>query len=623
MKRINWLYGAVVLGMLSACTSDDVPKNNDGTQPGETGSGYMGISLQLPTEPNTRANNDLNDGTPAEYVVNNAAILLFQGDSEADAQFLGAYEVIPSAQTENPDDDQITVSFNKAIELNSKPVTSDGQLWGLAIVNYSATDFLISEGNLTVGATDAQFILTRKNGTTAGTTFNAFREKITKENYNFLQNGFFMTNAPLCDKQGTSVAVQDGYNIQTLAKLDINKIFSSKSQAEAAPSGCIFVERAVAKITCSTFPEIVELKEGEDVKSKLTITSVKWALDNEEPTSYIVRNTQTNIPATPTNLWKLSNTVNGNTYYRFVGGLNMSNNGFNDGNATEHDKWYRTYWCQDPSYTNGREYNDMLTAPIYKELKSGDNLNPFYPKENTFDLQYQNHKNTTRVIFEVTYQLENNEENQNLYLVEGIENVIFNETTAKNKLMEGVLASPVLKQYLQDNLAETVEYNANDFKVTYKKNGIYYQIESLDLGDKFKLKEGAAEFSTVAPSCITAGNSNYNIIQFEGGKCYYAAYIHHFGDDYCPYPASSITGTTTDAVYKTDGNWDYAKWLGRWGLVRNNWYDLEITIIRNMGSAVPPEGNTTISDDSKEEKFFIAAHVHMLSWAKRTQKHEF
>ena len=49
---------------------------------------------------------------------------------------------------------------------------------------------------------------------------------------------------------------------------------------------------------------------------------------------------------------------------------------------------------------------------------------------------------------------------------------------------------------------------------------------------------------------------------------------------------------------------------------------MEIGIMQS-GSAVPPEGNTTISDDSKEEKFFIAAHVHMLSWAKRTQKHEF
>lgn len=59
-------------------------------------------------------------------------------------------------------------------------------------------------------------------------------------------------------------------------------------------------------------------------------------------------------------------------------------------------------------------------------------------------------------------------------------------------------------------------------------------------------------------------------------------------------------------------------------MVRNNWYDVEITSVKKLGSPVVPDvsgerGNT--SDDSKEK--YLAFKINVLSWAKRTQKHEF
>ena len=65
-------------------------------------------------------------------------------------------------------------------------------------------------------------------------------------------------------------------------------------------------------------------------------------------------------------------------------------------------------------------------------------------------------------------------------------------------------------------------------------------------------------------------------------------------------------------------------YLGRYGMVRNNWYDVTITSVRNLGSPVVPDvegsrGDT--SDDNKE--IYLAFKVNVLSWAKRTQNVEF
>lgn len=76
-------------------------------------------------------------------------------------------------------------------------------------------------------------------------------------------------------------------------------------------------------------------------------------------------------------------------------------------------------------------------------------------------------------------------------------------------------------------------------------------------------------------------------------------------------------GITTTDVYPT-GPYRDAKYLGRWGLVRNNWYDITVDNILSLGSATVPEIDGK-SDDNKEENYYIAARFHILSWAKRTQ----
>lgn len=69
-----------------------------------------------------------------------------------------------------------------------------------------------------------------------------------------------------------------------------------------------------------------------------------------------------------------------------------------------------------------------------------------------------------------------------------------------------------------------------------------------------------------------------------------------------------------------------AAWLGRWGIVRNNWYKITIDEIKGLGSPVPEDFTGTADgtpggtpDDNPKPKYYIAAHVHILPWAVRKQ----
>ena len=61
-----------------------------------------------------------------------------------------------------------------------------------------------------------------------------------------------------------------------------------------------------------------------------------------------------------------------------------------------------------------------------------------------------------------------------------------------------------------------------------------------------------------------------------------------------------------------------ANWLGRYGVLRNNWYDIKVNSIKYLGDPTPKDfsGDPTTDD---ELDGYISAQIHILSWAKRTQ----
>ncbi len=110
---------------------------------------------------------------------------------------------------------------------------------------------------------------------------------------------------------------------------------------------------------------------------------------------------------------------------------------------------------------------------------------------------------------------------------------------------------------------------------------------------------------------------------------FYELRIKHFGDDLTPWELEtdinkkSYPATTTEESYgKTSQKNNY---LGRYGIVRNNWYDVQISKITKLGYPKDPaiwqDSWPGKPDDNRDQ--YIAVELKVLSWAKRTQEHEF
>ena len=135
--------------------------------------------------------------------------------------------------------------------------------------------------------------------------------------------------------------------------------------------------------------------------------------------------------------------------------------------------------------------------------------------------------------------------------------------------------------------------------------------------------------------------ANSKVYQYKGGISYYSVRIKHFGDVETPwsgpgeaynvyqaaaptlsiYPANATQ--TIDGVTTVYGDNYASAWLGRWGVVRNNWYVVKLNKIEGIGSPVPEDfsgeaGNTP--DDNPPTSYFISAEVHILPWVKRFQE---
>lgn len=77
-----------------------------------------------------------------------------------------------------------------------------------------------------------------------------------------------------------------------------------------------------------------------------------------------------------------------------------------------------------------------------------------------------------------------------------------------------------------------------------------------------------------------------------------------------------MTPWTPGKAYGTDNE----KYLGRYGVLRNNWYELSVKSISNLGYPEVPEVKPETPDDENDQ--YINVEVKILDWAKRSQQVE-
>lgn len=372
-------------------------------------------------------------------------------------------------------------------------------------------------------------------------------------------NGFYMANAMKVNGTTTS----------TLVTIDKNKVTTNESAAQSAAT--IYVERGVAKVTMTAFSEMNVKGLTDD---KVTITA--WDLDVTNKKSYPVHNVD-----------------NYDSYGDYWGDI-WEVERFTSGHPT----FNRAHWGIDPNYStisNDKKYTDDFNykAKTYDFSGAGNATAPKYCLENTFSLGHMYQNQTTRVIMKATYVPSGLTAGETFYMFDG----------KSGYFTEGTLTTQI------STAITNAGYTATDFSLPLtdmKKagkhlltaNDITKTSGSVEVNDEFLGKVNAA----------LGLSDNKKISTYYEGVSYYIARIKHFGDALTPWNSGDPTyGTGAEAK---------KKYLGRYGMVRNNWYELQVNSISNPGSPDVPEVNPDSPDD-EGDKYYINCSVRILSWAKR------
>lgn len=571
--KIKHLFGlAVIAAMSASCSSnEDLGTAGPGTGTNETGVGYATFTINLPSVSGTRAADaggaEMNEGTEEEYAVKSATALIFQkyGSDEGSYKFVESVTLPIDGWKDDPTDGITTTSKKLVAKLTNVDTKND----------YSV--LILLNNNKTGGGAKVEL-------PTAGQSYNDWNSKILTPSVTDLaaSGDFYMANAPLKGSADSPA---------TLVSIDKNKIYASEAEANKPTNDCaatVFVERGVAKMTVAD-PGTKTVKNkatSTDTQSKVTFS--KWALDITNKKTYAVHNIDglsKDFPA----IW---------TTKRFTG----TNN--------------RVYWGTDPNYnlaelnTNDAkrkgEFN-FITAPseINKDFTNTTNTNPVYCLENTFNLANMYQGQTTRVIFKATYTPKDDagtplaEQDGTFYTI-GNMTTILKEADLKKAV--DAAATSVLSGCTVDytNLKTEGSHviTLTDIKDPTGKTLVADTVYSgmtgtqivKEINDKLGLKAGRPE-------------EMVGINTYLRGVTYYIARVKHFG---------LLTPWSSGESYGTDND----KYLGRYGMLRNNWYDLTVGNVYGPGYPGVPPVDPNQPDDENEK--YLSVSVKILSWAKRS-----
>ena len=573
--KIKHLFGlAVIAAMTASCSSnEDLGTAGPGTGTNESGVGYATFSINLPTVSGTRAADaggaEMDEGTPEEYKVSNATALIFQkyGSDEGSYKFVESVTLPIDGWTDDPTPGITTTSKKLVAKLTNVDTKND----------YSVLILLNNK---------------KVNLPTVGQSYNDWNSKniLTPSVTDWAgSDGFYMANAPL---KGSAASPA------TLVHINKNNIYASVTEANDPTKDCaatVFVERGVAKMSVAdpTPTDPIKVKDkATKAETESTVKFNNWALDITNKKTYAVHNID-GLSADYAEIWKPTG--------RFFG-----TNG-------------RVYWSKDPNYSMPELKDANLTGDTKRSeefnfITSIDDINktfdkPVYCLENTFDLANMYQGQTTRVIFKATYTPKDDKGNSLADAADGTFYTIGNMTTILNetKLKDAV-----------DAVAKTVLPTGYHIDYTNIKKKGSHVITLEDIKDDGGATLGEATGTAIVKEIndklgLTDGEglaegrpeARVGINTYKKGVTYYIARVKHFG---------SLTDWHSGESYEDNND----KYLGRYGMLRNNWYELQVGNVYGPGYPGVPPVDPNQPDDENEK--YLSVSVKILSWAKRSDK---
>jgi len=622
-KNMTWMLSATLI--MAACSDSLDESTNTPVQGPVVGEGYVKVAINMPTTSgnSTRSTDNgedkadvtLEEGEADEYNVENAILAFFKckteslanSTPEAQATFVKAYaltkgELGITGSSETP---QVTEQVSVITEA---PKVSDGeQLYVLAILNNNNT-VSANNGNLTVNGTDLTSTSTladlqNKITFTTPTTYQQFVYQFTGgSDENPRRNQFTMTNAPLSDKAGVAGTIGSA-KAYTLVPVTV---YDTKAQATAGNVAKIYVERVVAKVTLTTPGNAETINVSGDGNSGDQVQITGWCLNVTNNSTKLVRDVS-GFKATDDG-WLASDSENSPARFAGTRGIKAS-----FGVSGEGD-YYRIYWAEDCNYISAEPTTDFTTysgtnAPAaWNGLSTSTASNACYCLENTMNYDQQIQNRTTGVLIKTNYLTKfqgETEATPKSFFICGTSSTKY----PQNQIGEGSTSggTDAFVTYVMTEADKLITTDDNKFKgaglslIDDLTSGTYTDITNVFT---FTATDAKLTAQQNAVKAVVGSRISY---YKNGDNYYYSSLIRHFQD-------GEGVGIPTSGIASAN---DYTlKHLGRYGVVRNNWYEININSISGPGDPVIPEPSED-PDDTAEG--YINCTINILSWAKRSQ----
>ena len=548
------IFSVALAAVLAAGCSSDDPVINGGNKGGGVGDGYISLSIKAPTS-SAPASSSMRGASRAETNNNDN----FKQGTAAEYKIHDVTVLIF--------DDSNNLERIYSTENNTLPavdswtsLTGDNQ----NVETTAKTDAMkVTTGDKHVivvmnnnGKFNFSGIRTLSDYQNMSFSINNSREDLASNKYNKIDRFTMDGTTDGCFFMTTAPIVK-GSTIERYATVTAQNTIE---KAKATPAK-VYVERAVGKVEAGIKPNAAGWTNGTytvptgsgNAGAKITI--LKWTLNITNNAAYVSRQVD--------DKW-----LNTTTYpvEQFVGGVEPK----------------RIYWAQDPNYKT------TSTSQLYSFTPGNESANVTtdldaseYCLENTFDIAHQTQDQTTRVVFKAKYVPAGFTDGEDWY-------TIGSTTTPLHASQAETLINSKIREINHNEGSSIPNINMND---------LYATVDN-------KLTTNSFQSSITQEQVNKVNEAIGSIKVYKGGICYYWARVRHFNDF-----SESWNGTNHTSYTES---YD----LGRYGIVRNNWYRVNINTVKNPGEPTIDVPTNRIDD---ENNYYIDCDINILSWAYRSQ----
>jgi hypothetical protein len=572
MKNLGLLTIAGFIALTLGACSSDAPATDGvaGADEQKEGSTYVAFNVSLPALEETRSddpNVTYEDGLDKEYAIHDATLYVYRGSATQSTYDYSIVEKVKLDQIYNANSDSgITSTTSLIAHLGIKP-DKNYVYRALVIINANGKNPLPEEY----------------------ATFREWQNQVWKvggykmmtiEDADGNDQYFYMTNAFMIDTSNSTSTVLKHLD---LCEIPFSQFFSTEAEAEASTGVNIYVERGVAKLSMIsndywqtvTDDSQIDWSAAKTVESTAAnykdskIVFLNWMVSNTNGYSY---------PIHTDGEWETNEKGVANTIIHpvdfigqpaFIGNNNRCN------------------WSFTPRYygfqANGFPECELEVGATPSSVDLTVNQ-PRYVLENCSDYTAMKKHLATRIVLKAKYQ----PAGTNSYDADGTF-FMFNQRA---------YSSAALLAYINDNLPAGVEAFTAD-EVNFSKIPLSYSKLTSDI--LTRTMDKATLDNINAHLGIT--DSDHGIARYDKGYCYYDAYVRHLSDD-------------VDGIAWTGGEYTKAH-LGRYGVVRNNWYKFEIKSVTYPGTPDVPSIPSNEMIDGNDT--YINVVISTNAWARHSQ----